>query len=200
MGHALWLSQPPPREAFLQAPRARIETEWSGRPLQAPLEYSLAFFPGGLALSGSIARELSSLPGQRPEFQAGLWQGDVVELFLGQRDSEEYLELNWWAQHFGSYRKASQEQTCESLEPQIYSLPGKQSWQFYLSLELALPPVEQRTCNVSAIFGSHQRDYLTACPPPEKASEADFHLSALRRPPLLLPAFFGSESPPTICK
>lgn len=206
MTHLLLLSASPhlsqtqsANSLFRTIPKAQIDKDWSGVPLASPLSYSLSLFENTLNLSGAISTQLK--PQAAQGFRDKLWESDVVEVFLGHTSQEQYLELNlapsgaWWAQSFESYRKPSSEKVgFERLQPRIESRLEQNSWEFSFSIDLpSLPKPEELSCNVTAIFGTEERQYLSAVTPPKDITQPDFHLSSLRRAPLLIPTSLGQK-------
>lgn len=81
-----------------------LDLDWFGAPVPGRPEWRLALEGEDLVLRGRCAADPVRVPGDRPGgFQEGLWDGDLVELFLLNPGSGFYLELNlapgggWWA-------------------------------------------------------------------------------------------------------
>ena len=111
--------------------------------------------------------------GQRFE---GLWEGDVIELFLAAPDGR-YLEINlatncaWWACHFDSPRSRSQEPAplCRTsrLSDGVLRLATSVEW-----LSKSCNPCDLRW-NVTAIL--HRQACLYSSAAPLSWENPDFH-------------------------
>jgi hypothetical protein len=102
-----------------------------------------------------------------PEFLSGLWQGNVVELFLGNPQTGRYLEMHlsprfaWWSCLFSGVREREQPEG----KPLPYSVVKHQTdkahrlWQATVEVPaatictaLGVPAVTALTGNLTAIF------------------------------------------------
>ncbi len=91
-------------------PHNSVRECWHGDPLPSPLWWVLAVDPKTLWFGGSLPGGGRRVPVARPgEYCEGLWEGDVLELFL-KEPGGRYFELNispegaWWAMELSSYR------------------------------------------------------------------------------------------------
>ncbi len=93
------------------APRLRLDHDWRGTPSPRAAEVALVLDDADLHLAAWVSGPAwvfeDSVPGRcRP----GLWQRDVVELFLGDREGDGYREYHlspggeWWMGCFAAPR------------------------------------------------------------------------------------------------
>lgn len=168
-----------------------INRDWSGASLAFSFNYCLLhscdrlYF--GCKSNGHNARMPNTAKGQ---FVEGLWKYTVVELFLGEKNSDEYLEFNlspdgaWWACAFRSYRERSGRDLA-SLEVETFSRAlDNNFWECALSFPLPRSELDLVTCNVTAIIGHEEQIFLAAKAKSEQ--EPDFHLKEIRQPPKIL--------------
>ncbi len=164
-----------------------LEKDWSGLPAQHTFKFVLAVDKTFVVLAAKIYGRTScdeSL--ERGAFIEGLWERDVVELFLKDDENEEYQEFNlspagaWWSAHFSSYRvrKRVLDTSCK-VEIFIERDPE------FCSLILCIPKgcisirtgfSERSQANICAVLGTNPRQFLSAGVLPSE--KPDFHLAA----------------------
>jgi hypothetical protein len=169
------------------------------------LWYALSISSGVTSLHGRVIGIIQGRESRFGEFTEGLWNGDVIELFIGQPESEQYLEFNlapsgaWWAAAFSRYRERSTD-ILAALPMTIQSNCAAGYWEFFASFDLAATAVNCDSCtiNLCAIFGSPNRRFFSAHAPVTAgvaAVKPDFHRAELRQTPLRLPTFVGKSTP-----
>jgi len=122
---------------------------------------------------------------QSGEFVEGLWEYDVVELFLLDRATERYEEFNiapsgaWWRCAFASYRIKDNAINCSVASPVIWRTQDVASWCVALSipfsmLSIAFGALVGERMSVCAILGTGpKREYYSTAS--LDAKEPDFH-------------------------
>lgn len=166
-----------------------IVTDWYEDKTPFSVQFSLLtdsqslLFAGWVSLPNdySLKYNLSFKPG---EFREELWKEDVLELFLGQSNSNFYQEFNiapsgaWWSAAFRNYREPLLEADIPKAV-QTFSELGEGSWhaRILIPLESLLIPnfqLEKSTCNMNAILGDHPRYFFSYAK--LSSSKPDFHL------------------------
>jgi hypothetical protein len=179
---------------------------WKGTELPLPFQWLLILDPHQLWFSSTMPfpaddeAQLTSVA-----FLEGLWEKDVVELFLMDSQTGRYLEFNfcpinaWWASEFESYRCPCR---SSSVSPQLNSVAfrsNESSWSVTAALALdSLPFSVLDSSTLAHISGIAQRPPPPQCEPVFLTSNTnrsetyapDFHRLAsflpLRRAPLSL--------------
>lgn len=168
-----------------------ISNDWFDNSLAAPLSFVLALSDKALYFSASQNRtpSLNSIakPGQ---FFEGLWEHDVVELFLKDDNTSAYQEINlapngaWWTKRFRSYRE--RDDTAQINQSAIFAFHEikENSWRAALKIERRELQIncafqEKSRGNVCGITGIKPRQFFSIA----KAStpKPDFHLPDLMR-------------------
>ena len=117
MPPCLLLDQDLSLEAVATQPLLFADAHWlishdlSGAPLTSPLRFGLALSASHLYFGyAQPVNEGSFTPRPVGEFYEGLWEEQVLELFVAADSGERYQEFNlspsgaWWTQPFSSYR------------------------------------------------------------------------------------------------
>lgn len=169
--------------------RITLATDWNGEPLPPGAEGSVDVHrkpPGELVFAWDLALALpSSLPVQPAGFHDGLWEYDVVELFLsaGARDGAvRYIELevgpggHWLALGFRGVRTRTEHFT--SAVPELEQSQSTGRWIGRASFPLAElesflgPPPFHGLAAACLGAGSERR---TLCAPALPGRQPDFH-------------------------
>lgn len=153
-----------------------ISKLWSGEFSKSSLKYSLAIDPDNIFFLADWSLLNIGLPKKSCQFKEGLWENDVIELFV-KDEGEQYLEFNlnsdgdWWACSFSSSRKRNN-LNLSSLASSFVFPEKKRSLlkinyqDFFLDKDFLLP----RTLNVtSCLNGSYYSECKLLGPKP------DFH-------------------------
>ena len=100
----------------LDVPMLGLTRDWHGAPVEPPAAFSLAMDERRLWFVAHHRRPAELHPQARPgDFQAGLWQYDVAELFIADPASGRYFEFNlapngaWWSCEFTAPRVREEE-------------------------------------------------------------------------------------------
>jgi hypothetical protein len=167
---------------------------------EAPYSFFLGATPTALLFAARGRKPCWVFPQHTGgEFVEGLWERDVVELFLtlpaGNGGEESYLEVNlspsgdYWFSAFERYRSRAHAspQVLEHSAPKQVAEgePAAEDaeWHNGISFALPLPLTRVSPCeaNICALSGSNPRTFYTwhEAPP---GHAPDFHLASLRRP------------------
>ena len=118
------------------------------------------------------------------DFKAGLWQQDVFEIFLGEDGGTAYQEFNfapsgaYWSGCFTEYRLPARNDLNGVRGLKIAAEQSEKSW----SVSVAIPRdalavrhsfAPESLCNVTAILGLPERQYLSASQ--INSEKPDFH-------------------------
>ena len=101
-------------DELFQQPGYELTYDWDGVAPPFAIQFLLGFSKEEIFFGIRSAEELLGR-GAFGEFRSGLWEGDVVELFVHFSASTEYLEINlspsgaWWAKRFARYRGVGEE-------------------------------------------------------------------------------------------
>lgn len=121
--------------------RGSITHDWYGNPLDSGLRWSLCLDDGqGVYEAYMPFAPVDGTKLEKGDFVEGLWEHDVVELFLA-GSSGRYVEFNvsaqgaWWFMAFADYRKRTSSD-CERPEVSIQIDRSEQAWQVQLQFEL----------------------------------------------------------------
>lgn len=98
-----------------ELPAVRISHDWYGAELETPLECSVALSQTHLFFISRFSEQVVERVTNHESgtFVEGLWNEDVVELFIKDATTTQYLELNlspsgaWWGCLFDNYRQVS---------------------------------------------------------------------------------------------
>lgn len=142
-------------ESVLSAPQSEVRCDWSGLAVPGGFRWSLARDPERLWVSIELPAPASTTKKHAlGEFIEGLWEDNVVELFLMEA-SGRYQEWNvssdgaWWAMSFAAYR----EREPGSIQPQgvaIEIFPGAERWRAVLSV-----PIRSLAVQLESSTGVH---------------------------------------------
>jgi hypothetical protein len=173
-------------------PRQELHYDWHGAPLTKPFRWHLT-------KTGDYLYCLIELPSAASDnrihsagaFVEGLWEGDLVELFIGEANTPKYQEWNlsadgaWWAMNFNDYRERDTDSTIpQGIELFIQTEGNNSSWIGCLKIPLSslrVPLSEESKVHITGIIYSKDNDtnnqpiYLTSSAPQKGAP--DFHLS-----------------------
>ncbi|RMG40562.1 MAG: hypothetical protein D6719_10605 [Candidatus Dadabacteria bacterium] len=165
-------------------PESTLKYDWYGSEIVPPLYYSIAIDTEHLFFSARRESPAFLNPAYRMgQYVEGLWNYDVVELFISDPKKSSYQEINlapngvWWSQAFSSYRQREEDYatpagvktTCIVLE---------KSWEtsIYIplnNLSVQFEPESGLYLNICAILGKDDRRYLSAVK--LNSDEPDFH-------------------------
>jgi hypothetical protein len=174
----------------LETAHSEVQNDWAGLSMPGAFRWSLAQDPERLWVSLELpVRPPSEQKHELGDFVEGLWEADVVELFL-MSPSGRYQEWNvspdgaWWAMSFVGYRQRDSRSTRpEGVVVEVFH--DEESWRAVLSVPrsaLPEPLTESTRVHVSGII--HRPDgsssYLSSAGSP--AFEPDFHDSRCFKP------------------
>lgn len=166
-----------------------ISEDWHKRPLKSPLRFRVCvdqdslIFAAEIPLGADFLRVQSTSPEPRMgEYVEGLWEADVVELFLFRENSLSYTEFNlgpsaaWWAMGFVNYRERD-EGFARPEAVETYRSAALSCWQLALRVPQALfregvlgeefPP---KYLNITAIIQGRYFSFAN-----HEGGEPDFH-------------------------
>lgn len=179
----------------------RSNTEASDEQLRALPRQLFCTTSSGKAATGALTAAIVSCPetlnlvvdcgwpadskelGEAGEFTEGLWESDVVELFLADRATGNYQEFHlapngaWWSATFSAPR-VREERRFESKGVSVATSCNAAGWSGFLRLPKSivfLDSLDASSCsgNLAAIINGHPKQYLsTSILPGEKV---DFH-------------------------
>lgn len=167
-------------------PSFPLELEWWGKRAPHAIEIRIAADPEKLFFAASANVPASCKDYEPGSFVEGLWNEDVVELFLKDDSSGAYQEINlspggaWWTVFFDSYR-ARNPFFRSAAQAVVQTRKTNSSWYAALSilrkqLGASITFTGKSRGAVSAILGTEHRSYMTLNPLPE--FQPDFHLPA----------------------
>lgn len=167
-------------EQITSLPQERIQRDWFGDPPHCDISFVVACSETHLFFGGEVASLARYEPNLHSgQFVEGLWNQDVLELFVGIQNSSAYLELNlapsgaWWCCYFDNYRQRS---TRQSNSPRAQILLGKNEQVWRAALAFPLSQIEDKintnTIVFCTILGDPRRFYTNVHPPP---TTPDFH-------------------------
>lgn len=170
----------------LDVPMLGLTKDWHGTPLEPPAAFSLAMDEIRLWFIAHHRRPASLHPNARPgEFQAGLWQYDVAELFIADPVSGRYFEFNlaangaWWSCEFTAPRVREEETDIAMPDVATFSdMAPDGAWVAAMSIPLDLLKARldfgpNSRINVTMILESPDQRFLSATDLGE--GEPDFH-------------------------
>jgi hypothetical protein len=156
----------------LDLPLLGMTSDWFGQALEPPLGFSIATDASKLwflaARQASAINHPSAMPGV---FMEGLWEHDVIELFLADPDSGAYLEFNlasngaWWAAKFIAprTRALTQPNFSSAISSHAQEISDDE-WCAAICIPLAFLEKEisfsgKTTANATAILNSPQQTF-----------------------------------------
>lgn len=155
-----------------------ITKDWSGHILSAHFHWGIEldseFLTYRIHWTGPVSIDPNEKSGS---FIEGLWNRDVVELFIQFKDSPRYLEVNlapsgaWWAQEHVSYRVRDLD-TAVPKDVKTHSVVTPLEWKASLQLPVSELSEIPEKFHVTGIFDGR---FLSSNP--YQATEPDFHLS-----------------------
>lgn len=163
-------------------PKQEMSRDWFGNALEQPFRWSLARDCDHLwACIQLPARPSDVRRHAAGEFVEGLWEFDVVELFV-MNSAGRYQEFNvsvdgaWWAMSFSEYRQRD----ANSIKPRgvkVHIGRGDRNWQGAISIPLTSLEVElskESKIHLSGIVhGVTEAQYLSSAGP--RDHKPDFH-------------------------
>lgn len=176
-------------EDLRQVALTKLLLDWNGQLSDYPISIGLASDRSSFHLIASANAAPVLLPDSPTGFVEGLWEADVVELFVS-LPGTAYVEFNlspngaWWSTHFSDYRKRDESKT--SIHCTTDTVVGPKEWNAILSIPRDALPVNTRldqspALNVTAISNTDTKRHFSLHTPHEAATP-DFHLAALRIP------------------
>jgi hypothetical protein len=170
----------------LDVPMLGLQKDWNGAPIQPPAAFSLAMDARRLWFIAHHRRPACLHPQARPgDFQAGLWQYDVAELFIADPVSGRYFEFNlaangaWWSCEFTAPRIRAEETDIAMPEVATFSdMAPDGAWVAAMAIPLDLLKARldfgpRSRVNVAMILESPERRFLSAAK--LGGGEPDFH-------------------------
>ncbi|MFN8392703.1 MAG: hypothetical protein U0136_20595 [Bdellovibrionota bacterium] len=166
-------------EELFETSPLRLAHDWFGKPLEFASEFFLAVSSKDLFFGARIGRAPRLAPSGSSDgtaFVEGLWEFDVVELFLKDDSAPHYRELNlspdgrWWTCLFDSYRVRRPNSRLLYDPPEILSVSGPNGFEVALRfsrsmLQLNASFGESTRAVVAAILGAPPvRTYLSSNP------------------------------------
>lgn len=170
----------------LDVPLLGLAVDWHGAAVSPPAGYALAADARRLWFIAHHRKPAELHPQARPgDFQAGLWQYDVAELFLADPVSGRYFEFNlapngaWWSCEFTAPRVREEETDIAMPEVATFAdMAPDGSWVAAMAIPLDLLRARldfgpRTRANVAMILGYPGRIHLTAAG--LGGGEPDFH-------------------------
>lgn len=198
----------------LDVPMLGLQKDWQGLTVQPSAAFSLAMDDTRLWFIAHHRKPADLHPLARPgDFQAGLWNHDVAELFIADPATGRYFEFNlapngaWWSCEFTAARVREEEIDIAMPEVATFSdMAPDGSWVAAMALPLDLLKVRlgfgpESRINVSMILESPQQRFLTAVD--LGGGAPDFHrpdrFSKVAFAPLPQETAYSSIHPTTSC-
>ena len=148
---------------------------WNGEESLVSVEIGIEVTNDYLVFSWIDCEKYFSGMGNAGEFIEGLWEGDVVELFIREKKSDGYFEFNlsadgaWWGCYFSSPRIREESYIINQKEFNI----SKNKTSINLKIPLSIFKEESLTFNITAII---EKNFLSLEKLP--GEKADFHQPA----------------------
>ena len=171
----------------LDLPMFGLAKDWHGAPIEPPAGFSLAMDQRRLWFIAHHRQPAGLHPHARPgDFQAGLWQYDVAELFIADPASGRYFEFNlapngaWWSCEFTAARVRAEETDIAMPEVATFAeMAADGAWVAAMAIPLDLLKARldfgpQSHANVAMILGFPKRKFISAAD--LGGGEPDFHL------------------------
>lgn len=170
----------------LDVPMLGLDKDWHGKPLQPQAAFCLAMDDQRLWFVAHHRKPASLHPGARPgEFQSGLWEHDVAELFIADPKCGRYFEFNlapngaWWSCEFTAARVRAEEIDIAMPEVATFAdMAADGAWVAAMAIPLDLLRARldfgaRSRLNVAMILKSPEQRFITATKLP--GEEPDFH-------------------------
>ncbi len=170
----------------LDVPMLGLLKDWHGAPVDPPAAFSLAMDSHRLWFIAHHRQPASLHPLARPgDFQAGLWQHDVAELFIADPVSGRYFEFNlapngaWWSCEFTAPRVREEETDIAMPEVATFSdMAPDGAWVAAMAIPLDLLKARldfgpESRINVTMILESPAQRFLSAADLGD--GDPDFH-------------------------
>lgn len=183
----IFTSPRPLRWGELDVPMLGLLKDWHGAAVDPPAGFSLAMDERRLWFVAHHRKPAGLHPQARPgDFQAGLWQYDVAELFIADPVSGRYFEFNlapngaWWSCEFTAPRVRAEEVDIAMPEVATFAdMAPDGSWVAAMALPLDLLRARldfgpRSRVNVAMILGHPDRIHLSAAD--LGGGVPDFHL------------------------
>lgn len=182
----IFTSPRPLKWGELDVPMLGLVKDWHGVPLEPPAGFSLTMDERRLWFIAHHRKPAELHPTARPgDFQPGLWQHDVAELFIADPASGRYFEFNlapnsaWWSCEFTAPRVRAEEVDIAMPEVATFSdMAPDGAWVAAMAIPLDLLKARldfgpESRVNVAMILESPAQRFLTAAD--LGGGEADFH-------------------------
>jgi len=170
-----------------QLPMQRLPLNWGAADKAPEVEYVLAIDQSHIYLAGRVTAPAWFYEDSQPGcFRKGLWERDVLELFLKDDESSAYQEFNlspageWWSCHFEAPRAPSVHD-CSTSKVRTFHLRSQTHWRAVLalpreSLAVKFSAGDASRLNVCACIGRQPVNYFSAARLP--GLTPDFHQPA----------------------
>lgn len=178
-----------PLKELFQTKPIHLTSDWENNKIPFQIEFFIAKSNLNLFFGARInSNDIFKFDYKLNDFREGLWQRDVIELFLSKKGKENYIEVNldpngaFWIKEFSKYRQESSFQ---------FELSGIKTtaeirndyWQTAISLSLRDLPIsitnDDVELNICGIIGKNQRYYLAYNNTPDE--KPDFHQRKLMK-------------------
>lgn len=161
-------------------PELSIDSDWFGNQLSPSAKHTLGFTGKGLLFEAfRDALSLSHPASEEAKFQENLWKYDVAEIFLLEKDTGRYLEVNlapngaWWAcWHDGVRQREKNQPSFEGVKAEGGKFAEGWKASIFLPESLFQNP-KTLHYNVTFILNSPNQSFHTLAKLP--GDEPDFH-------------------------
>lgn len=170
----------PTFEDLFRSTPITLSSDWYGRSLPSPIDIFLGGNHQSILFGARGGGDPWCAPAQPGDFIEGLWERDVVELFLSETGSPRYQEFNvspsgaWWTMAFSGYRTRMGTNSMPSVRCHADAFGS--GWRAAMAIPLSQLTIgwssESGALNVTAILGNPQR-FVTALD--LGGGEPDFH-------------------------
>lgn len=155
-------------------PKASLSRQWNrAGTFGGRVGFLLVVDPKAFYLVAEFAKPAQTQPTQQGKFIEGLWEGDVIEVFLADDSSQRYQELElsptgaWWSAVFSAPRVREQQDLSKvSVVCSSANVAGNYQLLFAYprnALGINFSFGERSRANVCACLGKGKRDYLSYC-------------------------------------
>lgn len=163
----------------------KFNLDWFGKPALRKCEFKLSIDKFWLTFAANwYQAPLYSASGTVGTFREGLWEEELVELFIRHSDSKHYLEFNlnpygeWWGAFFMGYRSRDSVLADWKGKVGLFASQADQVWSSKIEIPLSLLkdvfPIDEKTIfNVCSIMGDEEKQFFSWQKP--LAGEPDFH-------------------------